>query len=166
MKFKLIGQLLVVLVIVMAAACDNGSLCLSGQNAVQAGLYSASSGVEKDTTLAGFYMWGLNHPTDSVLIDSVRTSKLYMPTDLKRDSTEFVIREEKSVLGKVKGINDTLLFIYKKKLEYISSDCGFMYRLDLDTVIHTYNLIDSVVIGYAPIIYNENIENVKIYIEP
>jgi len=166
MKFKIIGQLLVVIVIVISNACDNSSLCLSGQNAIQSGLYSASSDEDKDTTLSGFYMWGIEHPTDSILLDSVKVSKLYMPTDLNRDSTEFVIREEKLVLGEVKGVNDTIQFIFKKNLEYVSGDCGFTYNLEIDTVIHTYNLIDSVVISYSSVVYSENIENVKIYIEP
>jgi len=166
MKLKLIGQLLVVIVIVITSACDSSSLCLSGQNAIESGLYSASSGTDRDTSLNGFHMWGLNHPTDSLLLDSVRASKLYMPTDLNRDSTEFVIREEKLVLGEVKGINDTLLFIYQRNLEYVSGDCGFTYNIELDTVIYTNNLIDSVVVIYPSVSYSENIENVKIYIEP
>ncbi len=164
MKFKLIGQLLVAIVIVIACSCDDNNLCLSGQTAIQSGLYSGSSGEDRDTSLNGFYLWGLNHPRDSILLDSVRVNKMYMPADLNRESTEFVIREEKLVLGVVKGINDTLRFVYKKNLEYISGDCGFTYNLELDTVIHTNNLIDSVVISYSSVIYNENIENVKIYI--
>jgi len=166
MKLRLIGQLLVVIVIVVASSCDNSSLCQSGQNAIESGLYSASGEEGRDTTLNSFYLWGLNHPSDSMLLDSVRASKLYMPTDLNRDSTEFVIREETLVQGTVKGINDTLLFIYKKNLEYISGDCGFTYNLELDTVIHTNNLIDSVQIVYSSVVYSENIENVKIFIEP
>jgi len=166
MNLKIIGQLFIVVVLILSAACNNSSMCLSDQSAIQAGLYSGSSGKDKDTTLTHFFMWGLNNPGDSVLLTNVNASKLYMPSNINRDSTEFIIRQERLVSGEVKGVNDTLLFIYSRQLEYVSGDCGFTYNLELDTILHTFHLIDSVRISYSSVIYNENIENVKIYIEP
>lgn len=147
---------------IVLLACDNSALCLSGQSAIQAGLYSASTGEEKDTTLNGFYLWGLDNPNDSILIDSVSTNKMYMPTNINIDSTFFVVREKNTITD----LNDTIKFYYSRELKYISGDCGFTYELNIDTAIHTNNFIDSIVISYPSVIYNENLENVKIFIEP
>lgn len=164
MNFKIIWPFIIIITIIITSSCDRGSLCLSGQNAIQAGLYSPSSENDKDTTLTGIYLWGINN--DSVLIDSARVNKLFMPTDLNSDSSAFIIREEKLIGENIIYENDTLLFIYTRDLNYISGDCGFSYNLVLDTVIHTNNLIDSVIISNPSVSYNENLENVKIYIEP
>ncbi|MCG8582201.1 MAG: DUF6452 family protein [Bacteroidales bacterium] len=166
MNTKLIGILLLALWGLVMTSCDESDLCLSGQNAIQTGLYSAASGVETDTTLTGIYLWGLEPGTGiekELLYDSTRVSEpLYMPTDLHRDTSTFVLRE-KTIAS---DIQDTLVFIYERQLNYVSGDCGFSYNLELDTVISTLNFIDSVVISYPSVLYNENLENVKIYIEP
>ncbi len=165
MNIKLLGQVIAVAVAIFLVACDESSLCLSGQNSIQAGLYAASSGEAKDTTLSGIYLLGYDDINDTnldILLDSARVSKMYMPTNIERDSTVFILRE-KAIASDLK---DTLLFIYKRDLNYVSGDCGFSYNLELDTVIHTINFIDSVVISYSSVLYNENIENVKIFIEP
>ncbi len=153
------------LLLILFCSCDESSLCLSGQSAIQVGLYSAASGQERDTTLSGVYLWGYDDRTQedkALAIDSVRLSAMFMPTDINRDSTTLIFRE-KTVAS---DVSDTLLFIYQREREYISGDCGFTYNLTLDTVIHSFNLIDSVVISYPSVVYNENLENVKIYIEP
>lgn len=165
MKIKLLGQAILASVIFFLVACDDSGLCLSGQNAIQAGLYSATSGEAKDTTLNGVYLWGYDDVTEmdlALLMDSARVGKMYMPTNIQRDSTMFILRE-KTVASDLK---DTILFIYQRELNYVSGDCGFTYNLHLDTVIHTINIIDSVVISYPSVLYNENLENVKIFIEP
>lgn len=165
MKIKILGHAIFATIIFFLAACDDSSLCLSGQNAIQAGLYSATSGEAKDTTLNGVYLWGYDEVNEmdlALLIDSAKVGKMYMPANIERDSTMFILRE-KTVASDLK---DTLLFIYQRELNYVSGDCGFTYDLHLDTVIHTINFIDSVVISYPSVLYNENLENVKIFIEP
>ncbi|WP_430816702.1 DUF6452 family protein [Carboxylicivirga sp. RSCT41] len=165
MNTKLIGVLLVAFLGLYLVSCDESDLCLSGQNAIQSGLYSGASGVENDTTLTGIYLWGLEPGSaiaKELLIDSADVTSMYMPTDLHRDTTTFVLRE-KTVAS---DLQDTLVFIYERQLNYVSGDCGFSYDLELDTVISTFNVIDSVVISYSSVLYNETLENVKIYIEP
>ncbi len=147
------------------ASCDSSSLCLSGQSAIQSGLYSATSGEAKDTTLSGIYLWGIDPITEldkGLLIDSADVSKMFLPTDINRDTSTFILREETVA----SDLYDTLMFVYERELNYVSGDCGFSYNLRLDTVIYTINLIDSVTIDLPTVIYNENLENVKIYIEP
>ena len=165
MKIKQIGHVIVAVSILILASCEDSSLCLSGQNAIQSGLYSGVSGEAKDTTLSGIYMWGVELATLTdmpLLIDSANVSSMYMPTDIERDSTMMILREETIA----SDLQDTLLFIYTRELNYVNGECGFTYNLELDTVIHTINIIDSVVISYPSVKYNETIENVKIFIEP
>ncbi|MCU4155955.1 hypothetical protein J1N10_08200 [Carboxylicivirga sp. A043] len=165
MKTKWIGLPLLVSLLVYMAACDESDLCLSGQNAIQAGLYSAASGEESDTTLTGVYLWGLEAGTEiakEVLIDSANVSGMYIPTDLDRDTTSIVLREKTGP----SDLRDTMVFVYERHLNYVSGECGFSYNLKLDTVLYTINLIDSIVISYPDVLYNETLENVKIYIEP
>ena len=163
MNFKIFGQLLIITVIVLGG-CDQSNLCISGQSSIQAGLYSPSEPEGRDTTLTGITLWGLNN--DSILADSTRVNKLFLPADLNSDSCTFVMREDKLVGETVISYSDTLLFVYSRDLNYISGDCGFSYDIELDTVIHTNNIIDSVIIDNASVLYNENFENVKIFIEP
>lgn len=165
MKIKLSWLAIVVWSVIIFTSCDSSSLCLSGQHAIQSGLYSGISGEAKDTTLSGFYLWGIDPVTGEnkdLLLDSARVSEMYMPTDIDRDSTRLIIREQTVA----SDLQDTLLFIYKRELNYVSGDCGFSYNLELDTVIHTINFIDSVVISYSSVLYNENLQNVQIFIEP
>ncbi len=151
--------------LLLLVACDESSLCLSGQNAIQSGFYSGVSGEAKDTTLTGVYLWGYDDQMDSdmpLLIDSARVQKMYMPTNIERDSTVFILREH----AVANDLKDTILFVYTRELNYVSGDCGFTYNLHIDTVIHTINIIDSIVVSYPSVLYNENLENVKIFIEP
>ncbi|WP_439183121.1 DUF6452 family protein [Carboxylicivirga taeanensis] len=164
MKKQPFGQIIMAAIILLFAACDESSLCLSGQSAIQAGLYAAANGEAKDTTLNGVYLWGYDEMGNNKdpLIDSVTVSKMYMPVNLERDTTTFILRERTAA----SDLNDTLMLIYNRELNYVSGDCGFTYNLTLDTVIYSINLIDSVVINYPSVLYNENLENVKIFIEP
>ncbi len=165
MKKKTLGQAIMAVALVLLVACDESSLCLSGQNAIQSGLYSGVSGEAKDTTLTGVYLWGYDDREASdlpSLIDSARVQKMYMTTNIDRDSTVFILREHTIA----SDLRDTILFIYSRELNYVSGDCGFTYDLHIDTVIHTINFIDSVVVSYPSVLYNENLENVKIFIEP
>lgn len=144
-------------------ACDEDSFCLSNQHAIQASLYSMSSGTASDTTLTSISIWGIDN--DSLLYDSTRVSKMFLPANLNADSTSFIIKQEKLINDEVISQSDTLKFIYTRNLHYVSGECGMTYNLILDTIIHTINIIDSVRISYANVNYSENIENVKIYIE-
>ncbi len=141
---------------VIFVKCDNmdGDICLSNQNSVQASLYSAYSPDDKDTVLTDLYVQGVGN--DSLLYDSVATSSLFLPLAMHTDTTAYRI--------KVKALLDTIWFVYKRDLSYISGNCGLTMNIEIDTVFFTGRFIDSVAINYPYILYNENIENVKIYI--
>jgi len=136
--------------------CDSGGgdICLSNQNAAQAGLYSAHSLSDKDTVLTDLYIQGVGN--DSILYDSVAVNSLFLPLSMQTDTTAYRI--------KVKTLLDTIWFVYKRDLSYVTSDCGLTMNIGIDTVLFTGRFIDSVAVIYPYILYNENIENVKIYI--
>jgi len=147
---------LALILTVIFGRCDEmGDICLSNQNAVQAGLYSAYSLSDKDTVLTDLYVQGVGH--DSLLYDSVAMNKLFLPLSMHSDTTAFRI--------KVKTLLDTVWFVYKRDLSYISGSCGLSVSIELDTIWFTGRFIDSVAIDYPFVEYNENIENVKIYID-
>jgi hypothetical protein len=145
-------------------ACNDSSFCLSNQHAIQASFYASANNKDKDTTLYGISVWGFEN--DSLLHDSTAVNEMYLPSNLNHDSTQFIILEEKIIGETIIRDYDTLLFIYQRELEYVSGDCGMAFNLVLDTIIYTTNIIDSVRISYANVNYGENLENVKIYIEP
>jgi len=136
------------------SSCDEmGDICLSNQNAAQAGLYSAYT--DRDTVLTELYVHGIGN--DSLLYDSVAISKLFLPLSMHADTSAFRI--------KVRRLIDTIWFAYKRDLSYVSGDCGFTVSIELDTIWFTNRFIDSVAIDYPFVEYNESIENVKIFID-
>ena len=61
---------------------------------------------------------------------------------------------------------DTLTFVYTNELAFISGSNGMTYKVHLQAVSHQTERIDSIHISNATIQYNENFENVKIYVRP
>lgn len=58
---------------------------------------------------------------------------------------------------------DTITFLYKRRLQFISTTCGYTYYYSLyDKRYTTYN-IDSVIIVNGDVTNNANIQHVKVY---
>ncbi len=147
---------LVVILAIVFGRCETSDICLSNQNATQAGLYSAYSTTDKDTVLTDLYVLGIGRE-DSLLYDSVALNKLFLPLSMHADTTAFMI--------KVKTLTDTIWFVYNRDLTYVSGDCGMAVDIELDTIWFTDRFIDSVAIIEPFIRYNENTENIKLYID-
>jgi len=132
-----------------------GGICLSNQNAAQAGLYSSYHSGDVDTMLNDLYILGIGRE-DSLLYDSAHVSELFLPLSMHSDTTGFIVR--------VRTLTDTLWFSYTRDLSYVSGECGMAVEMNIDTVWHTDRFLDSVAIIQPLIRYNENVENIKIYI--
>ena len=145
----------VVLIFVFSRCNEMGGICLSNQNAAQVGLYSSYHHGDVDTVLTNLYIAGIGRE-DSLVYDSATVSDLFLPLSMHRDTTGFII--------KVKTLIDTLWFAYSRNLTYVSGDCGMAVEIDVDTVWFTDRFLDSVVIIQPLIRYNENVENIKLYI--
>lgn len=135
-------------------SCNPEPICLSNQNAVQTGFYSAYSKINKDTVLNNTSVIGKG-AIDSVYNKEL-VQKMFLPLSFVSDTTAFIIENN--------TLKDTIWFKHNKELFFVSRNCGFSFNFVVDTVWFTQTFIDSVALDYKPINYNENIENVKIYI--
>jgi hypothetical protein len=61
---------------------------------------------------------------------------------------------------------DTLTFFYRRKLQFISNACSYMYFYNVDSVHTTHRMIDSVLITNANVNTNVSSKHLRIYIHP
>src|SRR5690554_759769 len=140
--------------LIFTTSCNPDSICLSSQNAVQTGFYSAYSSVNKDTVLAKASAFGVG--LNDSIYSKEGVQKMFLPLSYRHDTTAFVIENN--------TLKDTIWFGHTKELFFISRKCGFSFNFQIDTVWSTHAFIDSVALELNSVNYNENIENVKIYI--
>ncbi|MFW6203268.1 MAG: DUF6452 family protein [Marinilabilia sp.] len=150
---KFIGPAIVALVF-FVWACEGEEACLSNQNAVQVGLYSAWTEEDKDSTLSNVSLVGLDRVDSIYQNESV--SELFMPLDYESDTTTFILSAE--------TLRDTLSIVHSGELDFISGDCGYIFSFELDTILHTRAFIDSASVSYPFVEYGESFENIKLYI--
>ncbi len=143
------------IVMVFAPGCQGEEACLSNQHAVQAGMYSAWSEEDKDSTLQNVSLVGIDR-IDSIYRDQ-SLSKFFMPLDFESDTSTFVVAVSATM-------KDTLSVVYRKELDFISRDCGYIFTFDIDTILYSNAFIDSVAIAYPTVKYGESTENIKLYI--
>lgn len=138
-------------------SCEDGSsdFCISNQQSVQTGFYSASSLTDKDTTVEDVVVYSLG--IDSITYDTVSVNKLFLPLSMHNDTSQYIIE--------MNNLKDTISFVHQKELDFVSGECGFIFSFYLDTILFSdVSFIDSVAIDYDEINYNESFENVKIYL--
>ena len=153
MKFR--TCLLATLILLISfVGCQSEEACLSNQHAVQAGFYSAWSGSDKDSTLTEVSLIGLAREDSVYSLKSL--SKLFIPLDFERDTVSFELVS--------KTMKDTLSIAYKKELDFISRNCGYIFSFQIDSVWHSNAFIDSVAVEYPDVKYGETVENIKLYI--
>lgn len=143
------------IVCLLLQACNNQDLCRSNQHAAQIRLLSLYASSDKDTTMT-VSAHGLGR-TDSVYAKE-SLSSLYLPLDFDGDpdTTSYVLNLDNST--------DTLHIVHRKELDFVSGDCGYVFKFDIDTVWFTKNAIDSAYINLSTIKYDENAVNIKLYI--
>lgn len=150
-KYSIFGLFLI---FVLATACTPESICLSNQNAMQTGFYSAYSKSKKDTLLTNFSVVGLGLNDSVYSKESVQ--KLFLPLSFDSDITAFILENN--------TFKDTLWVKHSKELYYISRKCGYAFNFKIDTVWFTSAFIDSAYVETKTVRYNENVENVEIFI--
>ncbi len=143
------------IVMVFTSGCQDEEACLSNQHAVQAGLYSAWSEEDKDSTLQNVSLVGVGR-IDSIYRNQ-NLSEFFMPLDFESDTSTFVVAVSAT-------LKDTLSIVYRKELDFISRDCGYIFTFDIDTILYSNAFIDSVAIAYPTVKYGESTKNIKLYI--
>lgn len=155
MRINIVFVFLICLFFTYACGDETNDFCLSNQQSVQSGFYSSHHTTDVDSTVSGVTIWSTN--IDSLTYDSARVNEIFLPLSMMKDTSQFIIEINK--------LKDTLSFVHSKELSFVSGECGFIFRFEIDTILYSNNFfIDSVAIDYPSIVYGENIENVKIYL--
>lgn len=147
-------------IIIIAVSCNNKE-CFDNQSTLPlAGLYSMQTG--SAITVDSLTVYGIGTPGDSILLDnSSNVSSLYMPMPLSGNAASFVIHFNNKELNYVQ-LYDTLTIKYDSYPQFVSNECGAIYKYDITDFSYTTHLIDSVAI---PTMEFNNIDQevIKIY---
>ena len=93
---------------------------------------------------------------DSLLIYQEKLKSFRLPLN-NYESTGFVVLLD--------SIPDTLTIHHQNTFNYESIETGFYYEFWIDSIEHTFNRIDSVVVADSAVTKNWH-ENIKLYIGP
>lgn len=142
----------------MLGACDSDELCLSNQHALQVGVYSTHTSTllqDKDTILVDVSIFGAEK--EDSIYESEVLKEAFLPLSFTNDTTTYII--------KVSNEYETIRFVHKKELDFVSGECGYVFKFQIEAILFSRNnFIDSVSITYPHVKYGEDFENVKIYI--
>lgn len=143
------------------ASCSTDE-CFENKNSLPlAGFYSSAE-TPRQISIDSISIYGIGAPGDSVLHDSVRGLKeSYLPFRIDQGETKYVIRYLSGLLGRYR-IADTITFRYDIQPWFVSTACGAVYYYNMDTIITTHHVIDSVVCPEGRIT-NASSENLRIY---
>ncbi|MDE6097074.1 MAG: hypothetical protein K2G52_12910 [Muribaculaceae bacterium] len=152
----------VLMSVMFAGAACSSDECLDNKNSLPlAGFYSSAE-LPQQITLDSISIYGIGAPGDSVLHDSVRgLSQSYLPFRIDEGETKYVIKYLSGLLGRY-GIADTITFRYEIQPWFVSAACGAVYYYNMDTILTTRHVIDSVTCPSGQIT-NVSTENLRIY---
>ena len=149
----------------VATGCSN-SECYDNHSALPLADFYNGVTMQK-VSLQGLEIYGIGAPGDSILYKAQTLSQAYLPFRLWQDTTQYVFAYRGLLPDSVATLypelvpKDTVSFVYKPKEWYVNPACGAMYFFDMDTVVHSSLLIDS--ISCNEVITNENVSNIKIF---
>lgn len=151
--------------ILLAGGCS-GTECYENHSALP--LATFYDGVTlQPISLTGLEIYGIDAPGDSVLYPPRTLSEAYLPFRFWQDTTSYVFAYTGLLPDSVGASfpelvpRDTVTFVYTPREWFVSPACGAMYFFDMDTVVHSSLLIDSV--AFNGVITNENVSNIKIF---
>ena len=76
--------------------------------------------------------------TDSIHYSEEGSKKiLYLTLSSESDTSNFIITSSQATT------QDTISIYYQRELLFISTECGFVTNYTIDTIIYSYNYIDS-----------------------
>jgi hypothetical protein len=133
-------------------SCTLGSCFDETESRVKATFYSIETG--KTLVPDSVTLFGINMDTLKIYDKTTSLKMAEFPLYAAEPGCKFIIR--------INGINDTLEFIYTSYTHLLSKECGYTFFYNLDTVIHSINIIDSISINKKTITtFNE--ENMRIF---
>jgi len=114
------------LLMLLVASCDTQEVCDDdSQSYLVARFKTITDGKITDTIMEGMTIYGIREgQSDSLLYDSITTTKLQLPLDPNHDISSFVMENEVE--------QDTLIFSHSSEVYLISYTCGFAARFRLE----------------------------------
>ena len=158
------GKILSIITFVIAltiglVACGNNE-CFDNQTTLPlAGFYSMQS--QKAIQVDSLTVYGVGAPGDSLLLDNERKSKVYLPLPLSGNSTSFVFQYNQKGINYVE-LNDTLTINYDSYPQFISNECGVIYKYKVKDFFYTHHIIDSIAIPTMEF-NNKDIETIFVF---
>jgi len=147
--------LIIILLSIIFQRCNVDDICLSNQHAVRA--YFMLMEEKERAMVQRATIYGLGMPNDSIYKEE-NVTNMFLPLSFTKDTTSFLIFIQNE------SFRDTIHFVHTKKMNFISRECGFTFDFLIDTVYFSKMFIDSVAVINPNVRYNENVENVEIYI--
>lgn len=140
-------------------SCNNNE-CFNNQSTIPlAGFYSMQT--MSSITVDSLTVYGVGVPGDSLLLDNGKASTLYMPMPLSGSKADFVFHYNSKALDYIE-LNDTLTINYDSYPQFVSNECGAIYKYDIKDFKYTKHLIDSISLPTMEF-NNIDIEVIKIY---
>jgi hypothetical protein len=134
------------------SSCTPGSCFDETEARAKATFYSSKTG--KTLAPDSVSLHGINMDTLLIYDKSIKLIHAEFPLFAATPGSTFVIR--------INGVNDTIEFTYSSYTHLLSKECGYTFYYDLDTVIHSLNIIDSIKV-FKKSITTLNEENMRIY---
>ena len=148
------GNLIVILTgfILFLHSCSLGSCFEETESLVKATFYNMETG--KTLAPDSLTVYGLDNDTTKIYNKTAKLLKAKFPLNAADTSCIFIIR--------INGITDTMKFSYNSYPHLLSKECGYTFFYNLDTAIHSINIIDSISFDKKTITtFNE--ENMRIF---
>ncbi len=127
---------------------------------VRLGMYQpADTGsLGRDTVLPSAIVGTVDTPI--VWYYGAKSSKYTIVFSPLVDSTRWFIAPDSN--DRVNG-RDTITFYYERKLQFLSTGCGYTYYYSIKNITNTNNRIDSVKINGSEVTSDAKVEHVKIF---
>lgn len=149
--------------ILLLGACFtscNNSECFDNQSTIPlAGFYSMQT--KSKITVDSLTIYGVDVPGDSILLNNGSVSSLYIPMPLSGSKVDYVFHYNSKALDYIE-LNDTLSINYNSYPQFVSNECGAIYKYDITGYKYTNHLIDSIALPTMEF-NNVDTEVIKIY---
>jgi hypothetical protein len=134
MRFDLFFKILLVFFIFLTFSCEDAADCnYEANRKVKLAFASKSGSKYNDTTIVGLVV---TTSKVKVLYDTVSANQVGLQLSQVNDSSTFYFSFDSIP-------SDTLIFISTRKLQMISSNCGFNTRFTIDSILYTtHNITD------------------------
>jgi hypothetical protein len=140
------------LILYLASSCTPGS-CFEETNAfLKAGFANSENG--KITSPDSLTLYGSGMQDKKLYSRALKVNTVLIPLNSSAPGSVFIIR--------INGITDTLNIWYTSYPHLISKECGYTFFHNIDSLKHTTNYIEDIVIRNRTISTFDG-ENIRIY---